>query len=223
MLALVGFHGLCIVVVCYMDENNSRTAPTQRHGAELIKICNTKCERQGIPNGLIGNMDKTAIWADMPTNSTVDVRGSTSVLILTTGHEKQRITVCLAAMADGSNLLPFVVLKGKRLPKNLENLPNVIVHVSRNAWMNEEHTSRWIAEVWGGTPLPSKRMLVWDLFKCHFTDAAKTQLQESKSIVVAIPPGCTKIVQPAIVCWNARSKHSIATFTITGWKKANMI
>ena len=40
----------------------------------------------------------------------------------------------------------------------------------------------------GGTPLPSKRMLVWDLFKCHFTDAAKTQLQESKSIVVAIPP-----------------------------------
>ena len=77
------------------------------------------------------------MWADMPANSTVDVRGSASVPILTTGHEKQRITVCLAAMADGSKLIPFVVLKGKRLPKNLENLSNVIV-----AWMNEELTSQ---------------------------------------------------------------------------------
>ena len=85
---------------------------------EFIKTCNTKCEREGIPNGFICNMDKTAIWADMPANSTVDVRGCASVSILTTGHEKQRITVCLAAMADGSNVLPFVVLKGKRLPKN---------------------------------------------------------------------------------------------------------
>ena len=36
---------------------------------EFIKTCNTKRERQGIPNGLIGTMDKTAIWADMPANS----------------------------------------------------------------------------------------------------------------------------------------------------------
>ena len=49
-------------------------------------------------------------------------------------------------------------------------------------------------------------MLVWDLFKCHFTDAAKSQLQKSKSIVVAIPSGCIKIVHPAKVCWNVPFK-----------------
>ena len=81
----------------------------------------------------IGNMDETAIWADMPGNSTIAVRGSKSVPILTTGHEKQRITVCLAAMADGTKLPPFVVLKGKRMPKDVASIPNVIVRMSKNA------------------------------------------------------------------------------------------
>ena len=68
----------------------------------FVKKCNHHRERHHIPQHCIGNMDDTAIWADMPGNSTIDVRGSKSVPIITTGHEKQRITVCLAAMADGT-------------------------------------------------------------------------------------------------------------------------
>ena len=34
----------------------------------------------------------------------------------------------------------------------------------------------------------------------------KTQLQQSNSIVVYVPPGCTKVVQPADVSWNAPFK-----------------
>ena len=78
----------------------------------------------------------------MPGNSTIAVKGSKSVPILTTGHEKQRITVFLAAMADGTKLAPFVVLKGKRMPKDVASIPNVIVRMSKNAWMDEDLTSQ---------------------------------------------------------------------------------
>ena len=174
--------------------------------ANFVKKCNTIRERHHLPQHCIGNMDETAIWADMPGNSTIAVRGSKSVPILTTGHEKQRITVCLAAMADGTKLPPFVVLKGKRMLKDVASIPNVIVRMSKNAWMDEDLTSEWVDKIWEGAPLPGKRLLVWDLFKCHSTQKVKTQLQQSNSIVVYVPPGCTKVVQPADVSWNAPFK-----------------
>ena len=43
----------------------------------------------------IGNMDETPMYFDMPGNKTVDFKGSKSVSIKTTGHEKQHFTVVL--------------------------------------------------------------------------------------------------------------------------------
>ena len=168
-------------------------------------------------------MDETAIWADMPANtanSTVDVRGSTSVPILTNGHEKQRITVCLATMADGSKLLPFVALKGKRLPKNLENLPNVIVRMSKNAWMNEELTSQWIAEV---------HLYLQNecLYGAYSSAISLTQLKPSSRkaslLWLLYHQGAQKLYSLLMSVGMHCSKHSITTFTVAGWKKANMI
>ena len=51
---------------------------------------------------------------DMPGETTVEHVGTRSVPLRTTGHEKSRFTVVLAAMADGRKLKPFVVLKGVR-------------------------------------------------------------------------------------------------------------
>ena len=34
--------------------------------------------------------DETAVWLDMPSNRTVDVSGSKTISIKTTGHEKSR-------------------------------------------------------------------------------------------------------------------------------------
>ena len=109
-------------------------------------------------------------------------------------------------MADGTKLPPFVVLKGKRMPKDVACIPNVIVRMSKNAWMDEDLTSEWVDKIWKGVPLPGKRLVVWDLFKCHSTQMVKTQLQQSNSMVVYVPPGCTKVVQPADVSWNAPFK-----------------
>ena len=72
--------------ICHTAKKFSRTTPAP---GKTNFVKNIR-ERHHLPQHCIGNMDETAIWADM---STIAVRGSKSVPILTTGHEKQRITV----------------------------------------------------------------------------------------------------------------------------------
>lgn len=43
---------------------------------------------------------KLAIWIDSPLDTTVETRGAFDVPVLTTGHERLRITVLLCARAD---------------------------------------------------------------------------------------------------------------------------
>ena len=58
------------------------------------------------PLGSIGNMDEIPLWLDMPGATTITHSGERSVPVRTTGHEKNRFTVCLSAMADGRKLKP---------------------------------------------------------------------------------------------------------------------
>ena len=48
-------------------------------------------------------MDEAHLWLDMPGDTTVSCVGECSVTIRTTGHDKRRFTVILAAMADGNS------------------------------------------------------------------------------------------------------------------------
>ena len=59
----------------------------------------------------IGNMDETPVWFDMPSARTVNAKGTKTVLVNTTGHEKSRFTVALACLADGTKLKPIVIYK----------------------------------------------------------------------------------------------------------------
>jgi hypothetical protein len=75
----------------------------------------------------------------MVANTTVDTKGSKSVLVKTTGHEKLRITVMLSVLADRRKLTPFVILKRKNLPK--EKLPTGIIYkYNAKGWMMEENS-----------------------------------------------------------------------------------
>ena len=65
-------------------------------------------------------MDETPVWKNMVSSTTVDKTGSKDVPLKTTGHEKVRVSVCLAAKGDGMKLKPFVVFAGaKRKSKAL--------------------------------------------------------------------------------------------------------
>ena len=52
------------------------------------------------PPSSIMAMDKTSIWIDMDSNTTIDKQGVKSVCLKTTGHEKCVVSVCLAVKAD---------------------------------------------------------------------------------------------------------------------------
>ena len=92
---------------------------------------------ENIPLSTIGNMDEKPCWMDMQGETTVELAGVRSVPLRITGHEKAHFTVVLGAMADGSKLKPFVVLKGIRPIPELSRIQGVVVADSPNGWMNE--------------------------------------------------------------------------------------
>ena len=110
------------------------------------------------------NIDETPLWLDMPGDTTVMRAGERTVSIRTTGHDKGRFTIILAAMADGRKLKPFVVFKGVRIIPEFTLVPGVVVALSRNSWMNEPLTVKWVDSVWGHLSF-QRRLLVWDAYR----------------------------------------------------------
>jgi len=77
--------------------------------------------------GQMANADVTAIYLDMPPNYTLEKKGVKEVLLKTTGSGKLRLTVMLAATADGRKLPPLLILKRKTLPKSKAFPKDVII------------------------------------------------------------------------------------------------
>ena len=153
-------------------------------------------------------MDETAVWADMTSGTTVEQTGAQTVSLKTTGHEKMRVSVCLATKADGSKMKPMIVFwRGKREVKELaeEFRSKCIVVSSVNAWMNEELTTVWVEKVLGKLSF-GRRLLAWDSFSCHIMDTVKEKVKENNVDMIVVPGGCTKYIQALDVCWNAPFK-----------------
>ena len=155
-------------------------------------------------------MDETPVWCDMIPETTIDKTGKKSITLKTTGHEKERVSVCLAAKVDGTKLKPMVVFKGaKREVAALrqEFKHKAVVATSDNAWMNTELTQVWINSVLGAF-LFNRRLLAWDSYECHIEDSANESLKAKKVDLVIVPGGCTKYIQAPDVTWNKPFKAS---------------
>ena len=59
----------------------------------------------------IVGMDESPQWFDLPNSGKYDFRGVKAVKANTTGKEKLRYTVVLAAMADGTKLPGMVIFR----------------------------------------------------------------------------------------------------------------
>jgi hypothetical protein len=62
-------------------------------------------------------VDQTALYFDMPTNTTTAAKGEKSVIFCTTSSEKQQCTAMLALTAGGILLPPCVIFKRKTMPE----------------------------------------------------------------------------------------------------------
>ena len=148
--------------------------------------------------------DETPIWADMVSDTTVDVVGKKTVSMKTTGHEKCRVTVGLAAKGDGTKLKPFIVFKGgkrdvEKMKKEYGN--RCIIASSTNGWMDTDLTVSWTNTVLGQFNF-KRRLLAWDTYECHLMPVVGASLKAKKIDTVLIPGGCTKYIQAPDVSWN---------------------
>uniref|UniRef100_A0A915EEL4 palmitoyl-protein hydrolase n=1 Tax=Ditylenchus dipsaci TaxID=166011 RepID=A0A915EEL4_9BILA len=77
-------------------------------------IVHVEQRRKAIKFNEILAFDETAVWFDNPESRVIETRGAKDVTVLTTGHEKMRITVGLCARSDGKKSLPYVLVSRKR-------------------------------------------------------------------------------------------------------------
>jgi len=80
-------------------------------------------------------MDEIPLMFDVPSNTTVEVKGAKTIMIKTSGNEKTRYTVVLACCADGTKRPPLLIFKRKTLPKDVIPHGNY-VHVHSKGWMD---------------------------------------------------------------------------------------
>lgn len=153
----------------------------------------------------IGAADETAVWIDPLQDFTIEKVGTKTVSLFSTGNQKAKFTVTLAAMADGNKLPPLIVLKGKIMPAELKNFRGAIITMSKNGWMNEDTTLEWLTKVWGSFSF-GRRLLAWDAYRCHKTPAVKAELKKMRTDAAVIPGGCTSLLQAPDVCWNKTFK-----------------
>ena len=69
--------------------------------------------------GKLGNMDEVPLSFQVPSNKTVDVKGSKTIIIKTSGNYKTLYTVVLACCVDGTKLPTLLIFKRQTLPKDV--------------------------------------------------------------------------------------------------------
>lgn len=132
------------------------------------------------PLTCIGNMDETPMNFDMISNRTVEAKGSKTILVKTTGHEKTHFTVVLSCMADGTKLKPMIIFKRKTMPK-VKFPAGVYVHMHENGWMDEGGVKLWLEHIWSRRPgglRKERSLLVWDMFRPHLNKLVKKCLKK---------------------------------------------
>ena len=156
------------------------------------------------PLSRIGNMDETPMFFYMPGTRTVNKAGEKTVLVRTTGNEKNHFTVVLACMADGTKLPPMVIFKRRTMPK--DKFPKgVVIHVCDSGWMDKDGIKLWLNKVWSrrdGGLLKKPSLLVWDQFRAHLTDDVRQCTRENKTVQAVIHGGLTGMLQPLDVSLN---------------------
>ena len=144
--------------------------------------------RGNYPLNLIYAADEVGVWLNAVSKTTVDVMGAREVGVRSTGNDRLRIAVLLAARADGFKLPPFVLIPRKRAIKELEKYRGSlhICYSGTSSWMDEEKVEQFLKTVIGRHVFGARKLLVWDSFRPHFSEHTKivsAQLRIDLSII----------------------------------------
>ncbi|KAF6119651.1 hypothetical protein HJG60_010108 [Phyllostomus discolor] len=78
------------------------------------------------------NVDEVPLTFDVPSNKTVDVKGTKTI---TSGHDKTHYTVVLSCCADGTKLPPMLILKRKKTCQKRQSHEELLFMVmTKDGW-----------------------------------------------------------------------------------------
>lgn len=164
--------------------------------------------KHNYPRENIFAMDETPVWLEGSASTTIAQKGAKEVPIKSTGHEKVRITVILTGRGDGSKMKPYIIIPRKKPISELDNMNDVVIQYNTKSWMDDFLTEDYLKRVIGQFHF-SKRLMVWDAFKCHISKSTSSVLRRMGIHAAVIPGGCTGLIQPADVSWNRSLKSRI--------------
>ena len=226
-MELSGFKGGLSWVFKFMNRNDltvrAHTRAAQKlpddweETAERFKsYVNSKVDALGLSRNEIINLDETPMSFDMPASRTVEVRGTKSVPIRTTGHERMCFSVVLACTADGEKLNPMVIFKRMTIPR--EDFPQgIVVHCNKKGWMNKDVMKFWTESCFRTRPggfFNRHSLVIMDSMASHRDTEVQRFLRESGGHIAIIPGGLTCKLQPLDVSVN----HPFKTYIRQEWE-----
>ena len=100
------------------------------------------------------------------------------------GHEKKRFSVVLAALDSRVKLKPMVIFKDlKKVPKEVKDRKDVVVAVSKGGSLTPELMQLWVRQVWAKRPR-HPNVLGLDIHYSHVDE----QVQDVLKTVCATTP-----------------------------------
>lgn len=177
----------------------------------------------GICDSILGNMDETPIFLNMPITKTIIKKGTKQVIVKTQGQEKCRVTVILTILADGGKLPPLIIFKAKnqwKIYKSLQEDNNVkngkyYIACNTNAKATEEILHVWFKNIWFNylesdeLNIDGMGYIILDRATSHITNNIITQYNNDSKFMSFIPSGLTRYVQPLDLVVNKPFKEGI--------------
>lgn len=93
----------------------------------------------------------------------------------------------------------------------MKKIPRIVVRFSLNGWMNDELTIDYLHSIIGSLSF-NKRLLVWDAYRCHTSEAVRREISRIRLHTTVIPGGCTKYIQAPDVVWNSSFKRHLRNY-----------
>ena len=147
----------------------------------------------------------------MISNTTVTDKRAKSDVLKITGHEKSKVTVTLAAKANGDKLKSHIVFPGhKHEEKKRFCNQKLLLGRINYKWLDEwgyNHGLGW--ECFKTFTFGKRRLFVWDSFRAHLIQSVKELLNKGKIDPVVIPGGATRHIQVADESWNKPIKDQL--------------
>ena len=163
----------------------------------------------------IANVDQTPLPFSFTQGPTYDTTNSSTVWVRggSSGLDKRQCTAQLTIFADGKpRIKPFVIFRGKgkriSLRERLQYDKRVTVHFQTNAWCDEVAMEQWVKNCWKPC-VKEESLLILDIHNAQKTDHIKDLLKECDTTPIFVPAGCTSIIQPLDVCYNAPFKSRV--------------